>query len=222
MELLTESLQKLYLKHKIATEIANREILKFIQEENMVLISDIFKGNKEDLDYLIELGKELKTQDNLGTRKPLIFRIQDIEVIECVEGIEDFKKITFDFGDVDTMTFEENELDQIKEFLINNYEFDDYDEVINERLSECTNLEDIIDFCDIHGVECEILYFARELRYKEEFLTRNAAKEHLNKFRYRYSNEAKVYCSCAAENEEIVKLTEVLERLYEMNCKEES
>lgn len=217
MKLLTESLQKLYLKHKIATEIANREILKFIQEENMVLISDIFKGNKEDLDYLIELGKELKTQDNLGTRKPLIFRIQDIEVIECEEGIEDFKRISFDDK---THVFSEEQTEEAKDFVYGEMEFLYPDEVF-DNLRDCIGLDDLIIFCNTYDIEHEVLYFANELRYKEEFLTRIAAKEHLKKFRYRYSNEAKVYCSCAAENEEITKLTEVLERLYEINCKEE-
>lgn len=187
----------------------------------MLLISDIFKGNKEDLDYLIELGKELKTQDNLATRKPLIFRIQDIEVIQCVEGIEDFKKISFDEFDEEvdgTTVFDEEKLDQIRHFLINIYEFDEF---INKRLAECMDLDDIITFCDVHGVDCEVLYFANELRYSGEFLTRKAAKAHLKKFRHRYSDEAKIYCSCGAENEELTRLTEVLERLYELNNREE-
>lgn len=190
-------------------------------KRDMLLISNVFKGNKEDLDYLIELGKELKTQDNLCTRKPLIFRIQDIEVVECEEGIEDFKKISFDNDDDNSIIFGEEELDQVKQFLINNYEVDDYNQIVNERLLEHTDLDGIIDYCYIHGIDYEVLYFANELRYSGEFLTRKAAQAHLEKFRYRYSDEAKVYCSCGAENEELTKLTEVLERLYEMNCKED-
>lgn len=183
----------------------------------MLLISDIFKAQKSDLDFLIELGKEITTQDNLGTRKPLIFRIRDAETVECVEGIEDFKKISFDFGDVDTMEFDEDELEQMKEFIKSNYEFNDYDEVISEILGYCTDIEDIMVFCESYDVEFKILYFGKELIYKGEFLTRKAAKEHLEKYSYRFSQDARIYCDCAAENEEITKFTEVLERLYEMN-----
>ncbi len=189
----------------------------------MLLISDVFKGNKEDLDFLIDLGKELKTQDNLGTRKPLIFRIQDTELVECVQGNEDFKKIQFDFGDVDTMVFDEDKIERAKEFIKTNYEyiFDDDNDAL-DSLNECENLGEIIDYCEDYDVGYEVLYYAKELRYTGEFLTRTAAKEHLRRFRYRYSDEARIYCSCAVENDEITKLTGVLERIYEMNCKEES
>lgn len=188
----------------------------------MLLISDAFKGNKEDLDYLVELGKELKTQDNLGTRKPLLFRIQDIEIVECAAGVEDFKKMSFSFGDVDTMMFDEGQIDKAKTFIKSNYEniFDDDNEAL-DNLNECTDLEEMIDFCFQYDVDMETRYFTKELRYTGEFLTRKAAKKHLERFRYRYSDEARIYCSCAVENEEITKLTEVLERIYEMNCKEE-
>mgnify|MGYP000903908152 CR=1 FL=1 len=111
----------------------------------MLTISDIFKGNKEDLDFLIELGKELKTQDGLGTRKPLIFKIQDIQTIAR----------------------------------------------------------------------------KKELVYVGEFLTKKAAKEHLRKYGYRF-NEPKIYIAFGGESEELTKLTEILERLYEMNNREET
>lgn len=110
----------------------------------MLMINDIFKGNKEDLDYLIELGKELKTQDGLGTRKPLVFKIQDIRTTGR----------------------------------------------------------------------------KKEIAYCGEFLTRKAANEHLKKYRYRFC-EPQIYIAYGGENEELVRLTGVLERLYEMNCKEE-
>jgi len=185
-------------------------------------MNDIFEENKEDLNYLIGLGKELKTQDNLGTRKPLIFKIRDIEVVECIKSLEDFKKIGFYLNYGEEVIFEESQIEQVKEIIKSKndyiFDFDDNNEA-QDHLDICVNLDEIIDFCDTYEIECQIHYFAKEFRYKEEFLTRKAAEEHLKKFHYRYNNEAKIYCCSGVENEELTRLTSILEKIYDNSVK---
>ncbi|GEM_PF-2893727 len=210
MGLWTESLQMLYLKHKVATEVSDGKILRFVKEEDMLLISDVFKGNKEDLDYLIELGKELKTQDNLGTRKPLIFRIQDVRRDSCEKGLEDFRKIDISDNEGSFHLFYDDKVKEAVAFIKREY----------GCLDSTSEFDDLIEFCEMYGIKYKVYYYRYENYYTGEFLTGKAARKYLEKYKEEF-NDAKVYIDCGAENEELTRLTEVLERLYEMNCKEE-
>lgn len=180
----------------------------------MIFISDVFKGNKEDLDYLIELGKELKTQDNLGTRKPLIFKIMENKTVHCTSSFYDFKSIGFSQSYEELVEFSDEEFEKAVEYIKENYSYD-------EELDDVKGFDDLTEFCDDYDIDHEIIYHKKEIYYTGEFLTRKAAEDHLKKFHYRYTDEARIYCDCAVENDEITKLTEILERLYEMNNREE-
>lgn len=175
----------------------------------MKMISDIFKGNKEDLDYLIELGKELKTQDNLGTAKPLIFRIQDKIRVSCEEGLEDFKKIDISDNDGSFHLFYDDNVKEAADFIKREY----------GCLDSTSDFDDLIEFCETYGIRHKVHYYKYENYPMGEFLTRRAAKEYLKKHKDEF-NEPKIYVAYGGENEELTRLTEVLERLYEMNCME--
>ena len=181
--------------------------------------------NQEDLKFLVNLGKELRTQDNLGTRKPLIFKIMDTEIVECGEGNEDFKKLCLYTSDFqrEEVSFMPHEVEKVKKFLEENHNYLEGDNVTNENIDESNDpcdeyaLDELIEHCEYYAIEYKLRYFTKISTYSEEFLTRKAAKEHLAKYRYRYSPEAVIYCGCAVENEEVTRLTEIIERIYEEN-----
>ena len=150
----------------------------------------------EDLEFLKELANELKTQDNLATRKPLIFKIA-VPGINWLAAADYSEDIAFH---IDTEVYTDVEA---IEYLNNTYEL---------NLSNDLDHEKIKELLDENGETFEELYGINNITYKGEFLTRKSAAEHLKSNLHHYTKDSYIYIDHGYRNPILEKLLNIVEK----------
>lgn len=125
----------------------------------------------EIYDFLMELSKELNTQDNRATAKPYFFQIQTNEEVAVPEGCGE-KAWYYDGSKIQT----QDEIDQVI--------FDYYDP--QYTMDEIKKMDewDKFDMLRDHG--WREVYFDFKKEYQNAFLTAKACKEHIRLNHYHY------------------------------------
>jgi hypothetical protein len=169
---------------------------------------------KEDIEFLLKYGNELKTQDNLSTAKPVYWGIKDrkknfgndindpdgIQIVEDGENID--AECICDY-------FEENDIDILFTEDIKN----------DEELLECENKWDIEIFLALNRIADK--YRVYEYQYEDFietnllFLTKTAADLYLKNNSYHHTDYAHTYCMHAWRNEKLKKFLNIIENLEE-------
>jgi hypothetical protein len=151
--------------------------------------------NKEDLEFLRELAHELKTQDNLCTRKPLVFQIADkrIEWIPTTEIDGEYGVFLND----DWTNYDEESL---REYIKDEYEVDIED------------FEEMLEFLDEHDIKYTEARGIEKIEYKGAFLTSRAARNHFECNDYHYGADSYVWCDSGWRNPELEKLLNIIEK----------
>lgn len=154
----------------------------------------------EMYDFLIELSKEINTQNNRMTRMPYIFQVQEKKEIYVPYGCGH-----------EVWIHNHNELllrndDDIKDkiFDINEWNIND---------TEMQKKYDDIHECEIEGILIDNgfskMHIDEECVYSNAFFTEKACKEHIESNRYNY-RKPKDYLSAAYRNYEMEKIFEFL------------
>lgn len=162
--------------------------------------------NEEDIKFLKELGKELKTQDRKGTAKPVFYQILDIDIDWNANRCEfEIAQVYSDDGDcLET-------LEEMKNYILkwsDAFEVEDFEELEN-NIDEY-GIDEIAQIYEDSGFNVCYGTYKREL--KGAFLTMKAAEEHLKNNSHHYSERAKVCVSYAWRNPEIEKLLTIIEK----------
>lgn len=161
--------------------------------------------NKTDMNFLINLAHELKTQDRRGTNKPVIYQILDINIRwdnMDYDGFDTVKIFDYDGELLET-------LEEMQNYIINNLEVFDLENIDKETIKNY-GIDEIISIYKDSGFNISYGHYEREL--KNAFLTKKSAEEHLEKNKHHYHEKAHVYVSYGWRNQELEKLLNIIEK----------
>jgi RNase H-fold protein (predicted Holliday junction resolvase) len=167
----------------------------------------------DDIKFLKELAHELKTQDNVGTAKPIFFQIRENQrVYGMAEGYSD--DVCLVIGD-DGDSFDT--VEEAISHLIEYYELEE-DEVNN--LNDLNTLWEIEEYCQEHEINSFVVGYKEEPKYTGVFLTRSAIEQHIKLNHYHYK-EPICYADHVWRNPQLEKLLEIVEKFdtYEVEEK---
>jgi hypothetical protein len=165
-------------------------------------MSKTIEVTDEMYDSLMELSKEMTSQDMLGTRMPHMFQIETTKEVAAYEGNG---TETWVDGDGSELRTDED----IKEYIINHHLENDSELFYldgDEAVCEATFLFDQMDEGDIEAWLEEHGYRRVEVttikKYENTFFTAKACKLHISKNGYHYDNP-RCYLNHAFRNPEM-------------------
>jgi hypothetical protein len=156
---------------------------------------------------LIELAKEMTTQDPRGTRMPHLFQIRDWKKVYDAE-LNGNTIIWLDRGNGIEIETVEDLIDYLKNDEV---EFDETQirEMWDSWQGRGYN-DDLKDWLEEHVPALEEYSYSLEAEYTNCFLTAKAAQEHLDRNHYHYHKKADVYLNHAWRNPEADLISEFL------------
>jgi len=160
----------------------------------------------EELRQAKELSIMLKTQDNRGTRAPVLFLLQDAEEKRAFDS-GDFVLFSDDCGEIWRGDSEEDIIKQILEIRKEDIEANiaefGHEEVFDKE--EARVEEEIREEVEGNCYEMEWEFVTKQI-----FLTEEAAKEHLRLNPHHYSEKARIYVDHAWRNPEMELVQKIL------------
>lgn len=179
--------------------------------------------SNEDREFLLELQKELNTQDTTGTADPRFWVIRGSEKYRDDDEPEEYGLICE--GEVVTSTTKET-IEYLNKYVMphnpdkdecsieeDSYEFVlKYKELEEEKQDHLSigelneYLSDIFNTSyEMFGISSKMVIYPSTM-----FLTEKSARKHLELNHYHYSNDAHTYCMCAWRSPEVEKLWKIL------------
>ena len=161
----------------------------------------------EIYEKLIELAKEMDTQDPRGTRMPHIFQIRNWKKVYDWNWNGDVKIWIDQRGDY-------NEIETLGDLI--EYLEDNEIEFEREEIEEMWKNQDILfdssleDWIEENCPNLERCSYSLEEYYINSFLTAKAAQEHLDSNDYHYHRNSDVYLNHAWRNPEAELVSEFL------------
>lgn len=178
--------------------------------------------NQEQVKFLVNLQKELKTQENDWQASPRYWAVKDYKK---EIGNEDYHngEISYFHNDGDAVEFEN--LKELKEFLYD-YEFHEADDCLAELLEDDeTDFETLWDYLENTDSDFESL-FMTEVAFivpNTFFITKEECKRHIEANRHHYTSKAHTYAMTAWRSPQVERLWELLETAdFEKILKEEN
>ncbi len=156
---------------------------------------------------LIELAKEMTTQDPRRTRMPHLFQIRDWKKVYDAE-LNGNTIIWLDRGNGIEIETVEDLIDYLKDGDVE-YDEDEIKEMWaswQDRMFD----DDLKDWFEENKIELEEYSYSLEPEYTNCFLTAKAAQEHLDRNNYHYHKKADVYLNHAWRNPEADLVSEFL------------
>lgn len=170
------------------------------------------KIEKNDIEFLKELGKEMREQDTDSQASPRFWTLRDYEWQETTSGYHD-RVVIYLPWDQDTYGVAEA-VERILEGEI---------ELSDEQLDELRSMDSSDDNArDIVEWMNENVSYLINLRYEEKiafvvpntfFLTKREAKEHIKNNYYHYTEEVHTYGMTAWRAPQVERLFEILEEV---------
>lgn len=188
---------------------------------------------QEDIRFLLELQHEMNTQDTTGTADPRFWVIKGSET--CRDNVDpDEYGLLCDGSEVARTTKEtikylnENILSHcgdpekrdctiepehmlgISDFILKYKDFDgeeDYNYLTREGLNEFLS-ENGYSEVEVIGISVRPVIYPNTM-----FLTEKAAREHLQRNDYHYSDDAHTYCMCAWRAPDVERLWNILREI---------
>lgn len=182
--------------------------------------------DENDIKFLLELQKEMNTQDTTGTAEPRFWVIKGSKLVRDDECPTDFDVITASeckgagtketveyvneqiFADLNDDEYYEMVIDDAKQLKIVSRE--------DGEVFEYTTLEEMNEFFYDNGWKDTYLvgYSKKPFVYPNTmFLTEKEAREHLERNHYHYSDDAHTYCVSAWRSPEVERLWKVLQEV---------
>lgn len=189
---------------------------------------------QEDIQFLLELQKELNTQDTTGTADPRYWVIKgsetyrnDLEPDEyellCDESeLASTTEETIKYLNENILPHcgdpEKNECSiELESLLCPSYEFVlNYKDFSGEEDRDYLTREELNEFISDNGYsEVGVIGVSvRPIIYPNTmFLTEKEAREHLERNYYHYSDDARTYCMCAWRSPEVERLWKILREI---------
>ena len=180
---------------------------------------------KEDLDFLMDLQKEMNTQDTVCQADP---RFWVIAGTEKEYGFDPDYADGFTVYDEDSQAAES--MEELAGYILDNVLpiSDDYeDEVEYSEFFKCINIEteddnvelstpdEVCEWLNEHGHNFSVSYYKnkRNLYPGTMFLTHKDAMKHLDDNHYHYSNDAHTYALTAHRSASVEKLYKILQEV---------
>lgn len=165
--------------------------------------------------FLMDLQKELLTQDHDHQADPRFWVIGDYRYDLCHEGEED---ITFiNSGEKEYYDSTDNFINYIEEEIFYDWELELNEDKLNEIKSEFHEAKEdlyyLLQWAKKYFAEDSILMPLKEKHFIHEnvmFLTKEDAKKHLKTNYYHYTNKAHTYAMTAWRSPKVEKLLNVL------------
>ena len=153
-------------------------------------------------DELIEIGKEIATQDNMATAHPIFILFN----WEQIPTKEDWARSSEDYYYLDH--YECEEIGKTKEEMINYIGNSDFltDEIRG------LDPDEIMEKANEYGWNWEKIFYIEFKEYKNTFFTRKALEKHLESNRHHYDKPF-IYCACLWRNPEMQKIRNYLMNL---------
>lgn len=167
---------------------------------------------QEDIDFLKELSHELNTQETDCQAEPRYWAIQEDQRERAADGEGNPIIIVNGCDEIDIETLIDDINDDISEM---EKEAPATGEVVREQWGEIdrTSVEDVVEFAkDVLQFDVYIVWTTIERRiaeYSNCFLTKRAAKKHLEQNGHHYHN-GRTYAMTALRNYELERLLKIL------------
>ena len=159
--------------------------------------------NKDDLGFLKAMAQELKTQDRIGTSKPVIYNILDINIRwdnDCSDGFDTVKIYDKEGDCLET-------LEDMQDYIIENPEEFDVEE---KEAIKSYGIDEIVEIYKESKFYVSYGHYEKEL--KNAFLTMKSAEQHLKENSHHYHEKAHVYVSYCWRNPELERLLDIIEK----------
>lgn len=179
--------------------------------------------NDKDIKFLMELQKEMNTQDTTETAEPRFWVIKGSKLVRDDECPTDFDVVTD--GECKGAGTKET-VEYVNEQIFADLNDDeDYEMVIDDagqlkivsredgEVFEYETLEEMNDFFfDIGWEDTHLVGYSKKpfVYPNTMFLTEKEAREHLERNHYHYSDDAHTYCMCAWRSPEVERLWKIL------------
>lgn len=182
--------------------------------------------NDNDIKFLLELQKEMNTQDTTGTAEPRFWVIKESVRVEDNEDPTDFDVVVG--GECKGAGTEETVKYVNGQIFADLNDDEDYEMVVDDaeqlkivsredgEVFEYETLEEMNEFFYDNGWHNTRLigYFRKPYIYPNTmFLTEKEAREHLERNHYHYSSDAHTYCMCAWRSPEVERLWKILQEV---------
>ena len=191
---------------------------------------------EEEVKFLLQLQKEMNTQDTVAQADPRFWVIKGSEKEYGIEaGYEDgaelkdddFYTLATDMESAmeyirDNILEKINETDGIKRkislidgFFHPSIKISWTDDDNEEDWIELENMNDVDEWLRSQGIACQAAYYKIEDKIYPNtlFLTQKAAEEHLKNNNYHYSNDAHTYAMTSWRCPETEKLWQIIQRV---------
>ena len=169
---------------------------------------------EEDVEFLKDLGRELKTQDTLCTAKPVLWQVNEVMKRYCMDPsyVDRACVLIGEDGGTHCDTVEE-----VKELLIEDYGINE------EELAHIDRLDEVEDFCDESGITCYYTGYEEYENRSEFFLTHRAAREHIQRNGYHYAQgkDTGTWCAHIWRSPELERLLKIVEKFSLEKCTNE-
>lgn len=162
----------------------------------------------EKLEFMKKFAETRQSQPNDGNRSPIFWLIQNQTAENCNESEATSSVFHISGANIEHSYWEDKELDDLKQDIIsditNNYDFDNGNSVEKEELQAILHdVENAESVSDIYYSIIDNPFGAQAMEYEVElthtkevyhtvydhlFLTREDAKDHIEKCNYRYTN----------------------------------
>lgn len=171
------------------------------------------KITEDEIRFLIELQKEMNTQDSCGQADPRYWVIRDFGKVygEKLNNPDGFTVYNSDDGndvcEIEYRIFGSSKMaDEIlKELEEQEYELSDDDK---QTICDAYDLDSLIETLEELGFS--VVQYEIVPKYSGMFLTQKAAEEHLRANHYHYSNNATTYARTAWRSKEADVLYKIL------------
>lgn len=179
--------------------------------------------DENDIKFLLELQKEMNTQDTTGTAEPRFWVIKGSKLVRDDECPTDFDVVAD--GECKGAGTKET-VEYVNEHIFADLNDDeDYEMVIDDagqlkivsredgEVFEYETLEEMNDFFfDIGWEDTHLVGYSKKpfVYPNAMFLTEKEAREHLERNYYHYSKDAHTYCMSAWRSPEVERLWKVL------------
>lgn len=161
----------------------------------------------DDRAFLVDLANQLKTQERLGTAKPVIYQI--LERIKDVAIDPDYADgMVLALGE-DADVYEDDAIDEAKAWLLDGF---DWSDAKLRQIHEASTLSMLADFCEANEVTYHYTGYREVERFTGFFLTHSALQEHLASNGHHYKNPVSYAHYAGFRNPELERLLAIVER----------
>lgn len=165
----------------------------------------------EEIRFLMELQKEMNTQDHVSQADPRYWVIRDYDKVygENLNNPDGYE-IYMDgeqLLNIDYEMFNDTQVvDVVKEYFLREYSTD-FEE---KDFEDMYDIDDLKEMLEDRGYEISIVQYEIIPKYSGMFLTQKAAEEHLRANDYHYADNATTYAMTAWRSDEADMLYKIL------------